>query len=226
MKRFRNRAEAGRMLADAVKRLNLDHPVVYALPRGGAPAGAEIARALGAPLDLVFVRKLGAPGHGELAIGAVVDGATPQTVLNDEIISALGVSRAQIEDLRRAALAEIARRRAAFDDALSPVDPRGRSAVIVDDGVATGATMEASVMALKSAGAARVIVAAPVMPLEAAAHFRKIADDVVCLETPVPFLAVGAHYDDFRQLEDRDVIELLSAMNADDEFSRKRRDRH
>lgn len=220
MKRFRNRAEAGRELAAALMKLKLARPVVYALPRGGVPVGVEVARSLGAPLDLVLVRKLGAPGHAELAIGAVVDGETPHMVIKSDIVRALGVSEAQIEDARRAALIEIARRRAVFDDVLDPVDPRGRSAIIVDDGVATGATMEASVEALKSSGAARIIVAAPVMPVEAATLFKKIADGVVCLETPTPFLAVGAHYVDFRQLDDRDVIDLLSAVKFGGETAR------
>jgi len=214
MKRFRDRSEAGRLLADAVARLKLQDPVVYALPRGGVPVAAEVARVLKAPFDLIFVRKLGAPGHTELAMGAVVDGATPVTVLNNDVVQTLGVSESAIAEATQRALKEIERRRSAFADNLHSQPGTGRNVVIVDDGVATGATMEAAVKAQRQAGAKRIIVAAPVMPQDAIDRFTALADDVVCLETPTPFYAVGTHYADFRQLADDDVLTTLRAMKG------------
>ncbi len=214
MKRFLDRAEAGRLLADVVARLKLQDPIVYALPRGGVPVAVEVARALKAPLDLIFVRKLGAPGQAELAMGAVVDGLAPVTILNDDVVRALGVDDATIRAATRRALQEIERRRSVFAGALSPLNVAGRCAVIVDDGIATGATMEVSLKALRQAGAKHIVVAAPVMPPEAFDQFKALADDVACLATPTPFYAVGAHYADFRQLDDEDVIAALKAFHG------------
>jgi len=206
---FENRLEAGKKLAQALIRLKMDNPIIYALPRGGVPIGAEVALALHAPLDLILIRKLGAPGHAELAIGAIVDGMTPTTILNDAIVRELGVGAGYIARTSEVALAEIDRRRAVFRDVVIPQSPAGRAVIIVDDGLATGATMEAAVKSMRKAKASRIVVATPVAPMEAAATFQGLADDFVCLETPARFLAVGVHYRDFPQLTDADVIRIF-----------------
>lgn len=214
--KFRNRSDAGAALAQALLLKKLDDAVVYALPRGGAPVGAEAARALGAPFSLILVRKLGAPGHAELAIGAIADGARPSTVVNDEIVRELGVSSQYIQDKSKEALAEINRRRALFSSALTPVSPEGKTAILVDDGLATGATMEAAIKAVRKAGARRIVVAVPVGPAELITRLAAIVDDVVCLRTPSPFFAVGAHYQEFPQLTDGDVLEILRSFQPGD----------
>lgn len=222
---FHDREHAGAALASALQGFERHDPVVYALPRGGVPVAAAVARRLGAPLDLILVRKLGAPHHPELAIGALVDGAAPTTILHEEVIRALGVGQDYLKAAESAALAETERRRAIFFRERTPVSPRGRNVIIVDDGLATGATMEAAVKAMRQAGAKRVIVAVPVAPAETAAKFRDLADDFICVETPTSFWAVGAHYRDFPQLTDADVVQILSAFEegADDERRKKAR---
>ncbi len=203
------------MLGRALASMKIADPVVYALLRGGAPVGVEVAKALGAPLDFILVRKLGAPEYEELAIGAVADGKIPVTVLHSEAIRELGVSENYIEMKTNAALAEIDRRRALFRKRSPRQTASGRTAVIVDDGLATGATMEAAIQAMREENAQRIVVAVPVAPADLAVRFRKIADDVVCLNTPSPFHSVGAYYEDFRQLTDDDVLRLLDAGATD-----------
>jgi predicted phosphoribosyltransferase len=210
--RFADRAEAGRLLAARLRDAGLERPVVHALPRGGVAVAAEVARALDAPLDLLLLRKLGAPRQPELAIGAVVDGqGTAETVLNPEIMRATGADEAYLAEAREAALAEIERRRRLYLAGRARPDPRGRAAVVVDDGLATGATARAALHALRRRGPARLVLAVPVAPPEAVAALRAEADEVVCLREPEPFWGVGAHYDDFHQLEDAEVIRLLDA---------------
>ncbi|MCX8133435.1 MAG: phosphoribosyltransferase family protein [Roseococcus sp.] len=210
--RFADRAEAGRLLGARLRGAGLDRPVVYALPRGGVAVAAEVARALDAPLDLVLVRKLGAPGQPELGIGAVVDGqSTAETVLNPAIMRATGADEAYLARAREAALAEIERRRHLYLAGRARPDPRGRAAVVVDDGLATGATARAALQALRRRGPARLLLAVPVAPPEAVAALREVADEVICLREPDPFWGVGAHYDDFHQLDDAEVIRLLDA---------------
>lgn len=221
MEKFKDRCEAGAMLGEALARMKLDDPVVYALPRGGAPVGAAVAKALDAPFDFILVRKLGAPGFEELAIGAVADGAEPATILHEDQIRDLGVSEEYIREAERTASAEIERRRELFRARLPAQNPAGRTAVIVDDGLATGATMEAAVKAMRKAGARRIVVAVPVAPRDLARRFRERADDLVCLATPAPFFAVGAHYGDFRQLTDNDVLRLLEGVDREGRFRRK-----
>lgn len=211
---FDNRDAAGAALAERLKPFGRDDPIIYALPRGGLPVAAAVAGALVAPLDIILVRKLGAPGHGELAIGAIVDGSTPTVVLNRSIISELGVSDEVLESVKAEALEEIQRRRTVFLSDRKPLSPEGRNVIIVDDGLATGATMEAAVEAMRKAGAKRIIVAVPVAPADTAERLRRLADEVVCLETPTPFWAVGNQYRSFPQLTDGDVVDILKRSPA------------
>jgi predicted phosphoribosyltransferase len=213
MPRFAGRQEAGRLLAARVVALGLRNPVVYALPRGGVPVAAEVADALHAPLDLVLVRKIGAPGQPELALGAVVDGDAPETVLNPHIVAATGASEAFIEAARRRELAEIERRRTRYLAGHPRVDPAGRVAVVVDDGIATGATARAALHALRRRGAARLVLATPVAPADTLEALRGEADEIVCLFVPAPFFGIGAFYRDFHQLADDEVVDLLAARS-------------
>jgi putative phosphoribosyl transferase len=208
---FATRQQAGRLLAERVRALNLDSPAIYALPRGGVPIAAEIADALGAPLDLVLVRKIGAPGQPELALGAVVDGGEPETVLNDDIVAITGASESFIAAARRRELAEIERRRQHYLAGRPPLDPKGRAAVVVDDGIATGATARAALHALRRRGAARLVLAVPVAPPETLDALRGEADEIVCLAEAEIFFGIGAFYEDFHQLTDAEVIGLLDA---------------
>ncbi|MBX6376504.1 MAG: phosphoribosyltransferase [Acetobacteraceae bacterium] len=209
---FADRADAGRRLGERLKGLNLDRPIVYALPRGGVAVAAEVAAALGgAPLDLVLVRKLGAPGQPELALGAVVDGAEAETVLNADVVALTGADEDYIARARAQALAEIERRRRTYLAGRTRPDPRGRAAVVVDDGLATGATARAALHALRRRGPSRLVLAVPVAPPETIAALRGDADEIVCLvESAIPF-GIGGCYDDFHQLDDAEVVRLLDA---------------
>lgn len=207
---FENRRQAGEALAAALEKFKDDDPVIYALPRGGLPVAAAVAEKLRAPLDLILVRKLGAPMQAELAIGAVANGAAPATVLNEELAASLGVGQSYIDRAQKEALAEIDRRRGTFFKNHKAIPAKGRNVIIVDDGLATGATMEAAVCAMRKAGAARVIVAVPVAPVEVVEKFRRLADEFVCLDTPQPFWAVGGQYRVFPQLSDADVVRILA----------------
>ncbi|WP_207764800.1 phosphoribosyltransferase [Hyphococcus luteus] len=211
---FTDRREGGMKLADKLLAFADAKPVVYALPRGGLPVAEEAAKRLHAPLDIILVRKLGAPGHEELAIGAIVDGAAPVTILHKDIIAELGVSEAYIEKTKKAALEEIERRRALYMKDRPPVSPKDRTVIIVDDGLATGATMEAAATAMRKAGAAKIVVAVPVAPEEAVRDLAKIADEVIAVATPSPFWSVGGWYQSFPQLTDDDVVETLARHHA------------
>jgi predicted phosphoribosyltransferase len=168
---------------------------------------------LHAPLDLVLVRKIGAPGQPELALGAVVDGDAPETVLNPHIVAATGASEAFIEAARQRELAEIERRRTRYLAGHPRVDPAGRDAVVVDDGIATGATARAALHALRRRGAARLVLATPVAPADTLEALRGEADEIVCLFVPAPFFGIGAFYRDFHQLADDEVVDLLAARS-------------
>jgi putative phosphoribosyl transferase len=206
---FQDRADAGRQLVPRLMTYAEQSPVVLALPRGGVPVAFEVAKALRAPLDLIFVRKIGAPGHAEFGLGAVVDGAHPQVVLNEEALDRLRVPPGYIEDENQRQLQEIERRREHYLAGRRPVDVEGRVAIVVDDGIATGGTVRAALKGLSRARPARLILAVPVAPADTIERLRTEADEVVCLLTPEPFYAVGEHYDDFRQTSDREVTTLL-----------------
>jgi predicted phosphoribosyltransferase len=211
---FADRSDAGRRLAAALSTVRRERPVVYALPRGGVPVAVEIAAALKAPMDLVLVRKIGAPGEPELALGAIVDGPDPQVIINEDVRASTGADDAYIEKARARELEEIERRRRLYFQDFVRVDPKDRTAIVVDDGLATGATAKAAVRALKRRGAGRVVLAVPVAPPETLAELQREADEVVCLNTPRSFLGVGAFYQDFRQLADQEVVALLHQARA------------
>lgn len=207
--RFADRAEAGRMLAGRLAELRLDQPIVYALPRGGVPVALEVSRALKAPLDLILVRKIGAPGAPELALGALVDGASPQMVINEEVRRHARVTDDYLEKARARELRELERRRVRYLGGRAQADPKGRTVIIVDDGLATGATMKAALIAMNRQGAGRTCVAIPVAPAEVAAEMRTLADLVICLNPARVFYGVGGFYDDFHQLSDEETVALL-----------------
>jgi putative phosphoribosyl transferase len=192
----------------------LEHPVIYALPRGGVPVAAEIAKALDAPLDLLLVRKIGVPWHEELAAGSIVDGERPDVVVNESIMRAARVSEADFAESAARELREIERRRALYLPGRRPIPAEGRTAILVDDGIATGASMRAAITAVRRRKPRRIIVAVPVLAPETAAAFRALADDVVYVAAPQLFRAVGLHYRDFHQLDDGEVTALLSQAQA------------
>jgi len=186
--------------------------VILALPRGGVPVAVEIARRSGVPLDLLLVRKIGAPGHEELAVGAVVDGAQPEVVVNQEIASHLGLTEADVRRMSAAGLAEIERRRAVYLGGRAPLAVAGKTAIVVDDGIATGASMRVALKALRRRIPARVVLAVPVAPADVIAALGDDADEIICLEIPPLFNAVGAHYRDFRQVDDAAVVAALQEL--------------
>lgn len=208
---FPDRRTAGRLLAERVAALEPEDPVVLALPRGGVPVAAEVAGALGAPLDLVIVRKIGAPGQPELAAGAAIDGEAPQVVRNESVTAMLGLSEEDLERLARAEFDEIERRRAAYVGDRPPVPLAGRTAILVDDGIATGTTARAALIGVRRRGAARTILAVPVAPADTVDSLRAEADAVVCLAEPEPFFGIGQFYADFHQVPDREVVTALAS---------------
>jgi putative phosphoribosyl transferase len=212
--RFADRRDAGRRLAAELARRNLPDPVVLALPRGGVPVGYEVARALGAPLDIVVVRKLGAPGQPELGIGAVSDGDHPLSVLNQDVMSSLVVPQDYLDREVAAQLAEIRRRQAAYRGGRAALPVAGHTAIVVDDGLATGGTMRAALRSVRRAGPARLVLAVPVAPPSALATLAGEVDETVCLATPELFGAVGYFYRDFTQTTDEEVVRLLASVTA------------
>lgn len=206
---FANRRAAGEDLAEAVSARKYTDPVVLALPRGGVPVAFEVAKALHAPLDLVMVRKLGAPGHEEYAIGAVVDGEQPQTILDRTAMHLTGASEDYVEGEKVKAHAEIERRRSKYG-ADTPVRLTGKTAIIVDDGIATGSTAKAAILAIRRANPAWIVLAVPVAPQDSLEQISPLCDEIICLSMPRPFYAVGAHYEDFGQTSDVEVMACLS----------------
>jgi putative phosphoribosyl transferase len=208
--RFRDRIEAGQLLGRelAMRSINIDNVIVLALPRGGVPVGYEVAKALGAPLDVFIVRKLGVPGHAELAMGAIASGGV--RVLNHDVIDYARVTQQQIDAVAAREERELSRREAEYRGNRAPLDVRGRTVIIIDDGLATGSTMRAAVQALRAMEPKRVIVAVPVGAAQTCEELREIVDEIVCLRTPEPFEAVGLWYNDFTQTTDAKVHALLS----------------
>ena len=211
---FKNRTDAGRQLAKALARYKDQRPVILALPRGGVPVAAEIAARLDAPLDLVLVRKIGVPSQPELAMGAVVDGGSPIVVRNEEVIEIVGIDEAHFNAARDRELAEIERRRQCYLGDRPRLDIAGRVAIVVDDGIATGATTRAALRSVVAQKPSKLVLAIPVGPAEAITTLRKEVDDVVCLEAHENFRAIGLYYDDFRQVGDDEVRLLLSRHSA------------
>ena len=208
MTRFADRDVAGRLLARRLADYRgRDDVVVLGLPRGGVPVAAEVGLELEAPLDVCVVRKLGVPGFPELAMGAIAPGGV--RVLNDDIVADLGVSDSQIEQVTAAERGELERRQRAYRGEANPPEMRGRTVILVDDGLATGATMRAAVAAARRAGAARVVVAVPVAAAASAKRLEREADDVVCVMVPHSFASVGQWYDEFTEVSDREVCDLL-----------------
>ncbi|WP_442579263.1 phosphoribosyltransferase [Mesorhizobium sp. ASY16-5R] len=224
---FRDRQEAGRKLAEELVKLKLADPLVLALPRGGVPVAAEIADALKAPLDLVIVRKVGAPGNSELAVAAIVDGNPPDIVLNREIVEAYDLDDAQLRFLVSRERPELERRRIAFLGDRHPLSTAGKTVILVDDGAATGTTMKVAVRAIQRRSPREVIVALPVAPFDILTELAEEADRIICLNKPIRFVALSYHYHDFPQLSDEEVVSLFKHRAPDKTTSiGKRKGRH
>jgi putative phosphoribosyl transferase len=206
---FENRREAGQKLAERLLRFKESDPVVLALVRGGLPIGYEIAKALSAPLDIVLVRKIGAPYQPEFALGAVVDGDKPEIVVNPDVTDIVGFPRDYIAEEAKRQLAEIERRRTLYLQGRARAEVKGKTAIVVDDGIATGSTTRAALHSVRRQQPARLVLAVPVAPPSSLEALRADADEVVCLDTPEPFVAIGCFYKDFHQVEDAEVIALL-----------------
>ncbi|HET7844018.1 MAG TPA: phosphoribosyltransferase [Xanthomonadales bacterium] len=211
---YRNRDEAGARLGEAVRALLRDGGewLVLALPRGGVPVAKRVADALDAPLDVYCVRKLGVPGHEEFAMGAIAPGGT--CVLDELLVDRLGIGRRAVERIAAREQLELERREATYRPGREPLDLRGRRIVLVDDGLATGATMRAAVESIRARGAADIVVAVPVGSAQAVELLREVADEVICVEIPEPFRGVGMWYSDFGQTSDAEVMQLLARPAA------------
>lgn len=207
---FEDREAAGRELAAALDCYRGEHGLLaLGLPRGGVPVAARVAEELNAELDVLVVRKLGVPWQPELAMGAIASGGA--TVLNDEVIEATGVSRGQVNEVMHHERDELERRERQYREGRPFPDVAGRTVILVDDGIATGSTMKAAVLALRQLGAGRVVVAVPVAPAQAADELKTVADDFVCIHAPDSFYAVGAWYLRFGQTSDEEVRQLLQS---------------
>lgn len=208
---FADRDDAGCELARHLIALRDQAPVVLALPRGGVPVAARIAEALDAPLDLMLVRKIGVPGHRELAVGAIA-GADGQTmVTNPDVALMARLDARDIEQLAESERAELRRRHALYLKDRAPIDLTGKTVILVDDGIATGATAKAALLAIRKSAPKRIVLAVPVASTEAVAALQPLADEIICLAIPPMFYAVGAHYRDFPQVEDAEVIDILAS---------------
>ncbi len=210
--RFRDRVDAGRRLAERLGHLRAEDPVVLGLPRGGVPVAYEVARALGAPMDVVLVRKLGVPFHEELGFGAIGEGGV--RVVHSDIVRMSRVEEDDLAEVQRREEANLARQAERFRGGRPRIPLKGRTAIVVDDGIATGATASAACQVVRAQEAARVVLAEPVAPPDAAQALRAEVDELVCLSTPEVFFAVGEWYQDFSQTPDEEVIDLLERNRA------------
>lgn len=214
---FRDRQEAGQKLGASLDLLQLKDPIVLALPRGGVPVAAEVAKALKAPLDLVIVRKVGAPGNPELAVAAIVDGDPPDVVLNREIVEAYALDDGALRVLIAQERPELERRRAVYRGKDLPLSVTGKTVILVDDGAATGTTMKVAIRALKRRSPRKIIVALPVAPVDTADELAREAD-LICLNQPARFRALSYYYGSFPQLSDNEVLDMMALArgNADE----------
>ena len=211
MMRFQNREEAGQLLAmELSHHANRKNLLILALPRGGVPVAHEVARVLHAPLDLLLVRKLGVPGHEETAMGAIATGRI--RLLNKQMIATLGVTPESVAEVERLEGEELERRERLYRATRPPLDARGKTVILVDDGIATGSTMQAAITSLRQRHAGRIVVASPVAPASVVTLLRQMADEVVCIQTPEDFGGVGQWYDDFSQTSDEEVRRLLNVQ--------------
>jgi predicted phosphoribosyltransferase len=206
-KSFKNREEAAKKLAKELIKFRGKNPVVLAIPRGGVVIAYEVAKTLNAPLDLIIPRKIGAPGNPELAIGAVIEDGT--TVLNHGLISALGISKDYIESVKQEQIQEIKRRSKTYCGDAAPHELKKKTVIIVDDGIATGATMKAAIHSIRKKEPSSIVVATPVAPPDTLEELRKEVDELICLVAYEPFYAIGQFYDNFDQVSDEEVIKLL-----------------
>ena len=215
---FKDRVEAGKILADRLEAMGpFENPVILALPRGGVPVAYEVAKRLHAPLDVIIVRKLGAPFNEEFAIGALVEGEPERVVLNEEAVYRLGVGKEYLDQVVAKEREELHRRQQRYRARQNPLENlEGKTVILIDDGIATGYTMKAALAAIREQNPASIIVAVPVAPPDTLPEIKRLSDQVVVLETPEPFWAVGAHYERFDQTSDEEVLELLKrAKEAD-----------
>ena len=209
MMTFRDRSDAGRRLAKALASYKDRHAVVLALPRGGVPVAAEVAATLDARLDLILVRKIGVPSQPELAMGAVVDGVAPIVVRNEEVIELSGTTADEFDAVCARELAEIERRRQIYIGDRARAEIAGQVVIVIDDGIATGATTRAALRAIRIRKPKELVLAVPVAPRDTITQLRGEVDTLICLETPDPFIAIGYFYRDFRQISDEEVVETL-----------------
>ena len=207
---FRDRKDAGERLAAQLLHLKDKSPVVLALPRGGVAIGAEIARLLGAPLDIVLVRKIGVPWQPELALGAVANGGVPEIFIDERMQEAMAIPADYVREETTRQLAELERRRQIYRAGRPPVEVAGRTAIVVDDGIATGATMRVALRAVRRRGPDRLVLAAPVAAAETLAALGGEADETVCVTAPQGLGAIGYYYEDFHQMSDDEVTALLA----------------
>ncbi|WP_417622481.1 phosphoribosyltransferase [Parasphingorhabdus sp.] len=211
---FADRRDAGRQLAARLADKAAENPVILALPRGGVPVAYEVAKALDAELDLLMVRKIGAPGWPEYGMGAVIDGANPQLVMNEDIVRQIAPSPEYIRNEVQRQLAEIERRRKIYCGDRKPVDLADRTIIIVDDGIATGGTVKAALKGVQENRPRRTILAVPVAPRSTLAELESQCDEIICLHVPVDFGAVGAFYQNFNQTEDSEIISLMDSLRG------------
>ena len=209
MTEFRDRSDAGHRLAKALAKYKSRHAVVLALPRGGVPVAAEVAKALDAPLDLILVRKIGVPFQPELAMGAVVDGLAPIVVRNEEVLRVSETTAREFDEVCEKERAEIERRRKLYIGDRPRAEITGRVVIVVDDGIATGTTTRAALQAIRKQKPKELVLAVPVAPRDTVAELRGEVDALICLETPEPFLAIGYFYRDFEQVSDEEVVAIL-----------------